>query len=457
MIRRTLLLLCALWFSVSVTATPLEFEAFGAIDLHGDPAKAEQVAIILADNSVPADARAAIAEKVAGSGALAAVVDTERYLAAMNEHPEDCAYHAWEFEKLSKYVQKTAGLDRYHPPVLAGIGAGAALAYTTITESLDGTFAGMTAAGLCRPVPMRKDLCANRDETWTRLDASRAELIPTAEVETPWVALPTRGACVAEETADFFRDTAGATVRPTSTAAWASDAWRSEVAGAVVETLRAVPTRTLDSGVADLPLHEVESETKGGKVFALILTGDGGWAGIDRDVAEHLAAGGLNVVGFSSLEFLWHKRTPDEIAQAVSRIIDHYTEKWHADGVVLVGYSRGADILPFAFNRLPDEEKSKVRAAALLGPGLRTRFEIKVSDWLGEDEDATGVSVVDEIAVMPKVPALCVYGEEEGDAGTTACPLLAADRARIVKTAGGHHFDGAYDTVAKAIADLLAK
>jgi type IV secretory pathway VirJ component len=45
---------------------------------------------------------------------------------------------------------------------------------------------------------------------------------------------------------------------------------------------------------------------------------------------------------------------------------------------------------------------------------------------------------------------LCLYGEEETD---SACPLLAGTAATVIRTAGGHHFDGNYDALAQHLLD----
>jgi hypothetical protein len=42
--------------------------------------------------------------------------------------------------------------------------------------------------------------------------------------------------------------------------------------------------------------------------MAVVVSGDGGWAGIDRDLGEELAREGLPVVGLNSLQYFWKPR-----------------------------------------------------------------------------------------------------------------------------------------------------
>jgi len=43
----------------------------------------------------------------------------------------------------------------------------------------------------------------------------------------------------------------------------------------------------------------------------------------------------------------------DRVVQDLTRILRHYLPAWNRQKVVLVGYSMGADVLPFLISRLP--------------------------------------------------------------------------------------------------------
>ena len=80
--------------------------------------------------------------------------------------------------------------------------------------------------------------------------------------------------------------------------------------------------------------------------MAIILTGDGGWAGLDKSLAAGFAARGIPSIGWNSLRYYWTPRTPDGAAADLARIIRHYMPEWMAKRVILVGYWFGADVLP---------------------------------------------------------------------------------------------------------------
>ena len=182
----------------------------------------------------------------------------------------------------------------------------------------------------------------------------------------------------------------------------------------------------------------------------ILISGDGGWAGIDKAVAAALAARGIAVVGLDSLRYFWNERTPHSTAADVDRIVQHYMAAWDRKEVVLIGYSQGADVLPFVVNRLPAPTRAHVRLAAMLGLGERAAFEFRLTDWLSPDDD-DGLPIEPELRRMAEVRALCVYSDDD----ESSCPDAASATLHAVSLPGGHHFGGDYDRVAALILEQL--
>jgi type IV secretory pathway VirJ component len=184
-------------------------------------------------------------------------------------------------------------------------------------------------------------------------------------------------------------------------------------------------------------LIEVPAKGVEAPVWALVLSGDGGWAGLGRDLGYALAAQGVAVVGFDSLRYFWGRRTPEGLAADLQRILNRYQARWPDKQPLLIGYSQGANVLPFAYNRLPAEWQARVSRLVLLGPGERAAFTFQVSQWwrsgAGDEE------VLPEARELPAARTLCVYGRDE--ASESICPQLN-DRLPVLMLGGGHHFDG---------------
>ena len=206
------------------------------------------------------------------------------------------------------------------------------------------------------------------------------------------------------------------------------------------------------SEVADLPLIASPAPAPG-RTLAIFFSGDGGWASIDKAVTAALQRRGVGVIGVNSLKYFWRTRTPEGTAEDLSRIIREYLRAWRADSVVVVGFSRGAGVVPFAVNRLDLDVRGRVRLVALIGAEHTAGFRFHVSDLWGrarKDEPA----VLPEIRRLAPVALVCFYGADETD---TLCPELTAPRHVAVKLGGGHHFDGNYGAIGDRIADELRK
>ena len=200
-------------------------------------------------------------------------------------------------------------------------------------------------------------------------------------------------------------------------------------------------------GVNDLPL--VERSVRGsGDLFAVLVTGDGGWMRIDRKLADRLLEGGVPVVGFLS-RYFGTRRTPEETACALERVIEHYSLQWARGHVILIGYSRGADVLPFMASRLSPVVKQKVSLIALLGLEPSIDFEYhppwSPAAWFRHPPQ---YPVGPELDKLRGQRVLCVYGEDEPD---SLCPGLDPHFFTLLREPGGHHFGGRYSEIGAEI------
>ena len=218
---------------------------------------------------------------------------------------------------------------------------------------------------------------------------------------------------------------------------------------------RAAGVHACDS-LADLCARStlVISAVTASNTLAVFVTGDGGWAGIDKDIAAILADSGIGVVGLDSMKYFWTKRTPEGAGADLARIMRHYLAAWGAKRVVLIGFSLGADALPPMVNNLPPDLRGTVRQISLLAPSRFVELEFHVSDWLHDDEAAQDIALLPEVRRLAPIPLLCLYGQEEK---SSLCHELSPDEATIVALPGSHHFNGDYARVAALILEHLRK
>jgi type IV secretory pathway VirJ component len=393
-----------------------------------------------------------MAQALSHEGALVAGVDVPKLLANLDEDTEACVSPDGDLENLSHYVQSYAKLPTYHTPVLTGYSSGATLAYAMLAQAPVNTFAGGLSLGFCPDLLLHKTLCRGEGLHFNRRKQDGGiDVLPSAKLGNPWVVL--NGAqdqvCELAGAREFVAQTHNATFVELPKVGHGYSVTRNWMPQFLTafhslerDTHAALPPPP--ASLADLPLVEVPA-TGNGDVFAVLLSGDGGWAGLDKDVAAALAAQGISVVGLDSLRYFWTARTPDSLAADLDRVLRYYAATWHKSHAVLIGYSQGADVLPFAMNRLPAASRAVVERTVMMGLGENASFEFHFTNWLGAD---SGLPILPEVARLDAGSTLCLYGKDEGD---SLCPKVPAGHVQAVQVAGGHHFSGAYDSLARRI------
>lgn len=427
---------------------------FGKVSVYGSENKnAQDVVIFLSGDGGWKQGVVSMARHLVDQGAIVIGVDVVHYQKAAARSKASCIYAAADFENLSKFIQMKLKLPRYRPPLLVGYSSGATLVYALLAQAPANTFRGGLSLGFCNDLTMAKPLCNRNELTWKMGKKKNLYLFEaTDDLENPWIALNGEDdqVCPAAATREFVASTKTGAIEFLPHVGHGFSNERNWVPQFMAQYKKMAPplAEPRDAQLQDLPLiEELPSQSKSG-FFVILLTGDGGWAGIDRDLALELSDDGVPVIGWNSLEYLWDPKSPEQGAKDLKRVIDHYTQRLDQSKVRVVGYSLGADILPFMINRLPPETLGKVERLILLGPSLATTFEFHVSDWLGTGSDGEQRPTLPEVQKIKKIPIVCIYGEEEDE---SLCRQKGLSMSRIIPMKGGHHFGGDYAALAQWI------
>jgi type IV secretory pathway VirJ component len=416
-----------------------------------------------------ADTRAA---QLAQQGAMVVGIDLPKFKAVLEADGDQCESPDGDLENLSHFVQAYFHSVTYLAPILVGTSSGGAMAYAVLAQAPKDTFAGALSLGFCPQLNLNKPLCKGSGLEFTRGSSGGVNLLPIKNLANPWVVLRDSkdSTCPAADTREFVSQVHGAAMAllPASNAAPMNAAFAKLATGYVSQRIAPAPAALGDLPVVEVPAQPVATQPPStpssgapssgapsdsarspaapSDVFAIIMSGDGGWAGLDRDIAAALSAKGIPVVGLDSLRYYWTARTPQGVAADTDRMIRYYLSRFGKKRVLLIGYSQGADVLPFAVNRLPDATKAQVALTAILGMSEHALFEFHVSSWISDSN--SGPATLPEVDRITGMPVLCIYGEDEHD---SLCPKLDPNKFIVVKVKGGHHFDGNYAGLASTI------
>ncbi|NIK01030.1 virulence factor family protein [Xanthomonas cannabis] len=355
---------------------------YHAVEIVRPEGTPKAMVVLLPDSAHPQDGQR-LADMLSDDGALVAVVDTASYRERLRSHHAACNSLADDAERLGKKLLRAEHVDAFLPPVLVGQGDGAVLARQALASSAPDVLGGAVVADAGTT---DTGLACSRDVP----DANQGFLDDLVDGASPMqIVAATRGHFQAAQA----------------------------------------------QGLGDLPL--VELHAPGSDRLVVMLSGDGGWRELDKGIAAQLQQQGVSVVGWNSLRYFWASRTPQQVGADLDRVIAAYRQRWHIQHVALVGYSFGADILPFAYPELSPQQRASVQFVSLLGLGHQADFKVRVGGWLGWHNDA-------ERDVEPAIQSLdahrlqCIYGSEEKD---TLCPELRARGVEVAVRPGGHHFD----------------
>lgn len=429
---------------------------FNDVHVYKPKSEIRHFALFLSGDGGWDEGMADIARSLAAQGTLVAGVDTSDLFDELEKDGGNCVFPVGDLENLSHFIQAYYKLPTYYTPILIGYSAGASFVYAALAQAPPGTFTGALSLSFCVDLDLHKPLCkaANlqyskrADDGGWRLDP------PPKELSAAWIALhgTEDEECSISEARTFVAHTPGARFVELpgishnygEMSAWMPqfDAAYAVIAARDVHHLEAPP-----HSLADLPIIEVPPTGTGvDDTFAVLFSGDGGWAGIDRDVANTLASRGIPVAGWDSLRYFWTARTPSGVSADLDRILRYYAQHWHKSKALVVGYSQGADVLPFAVNRLPPASKALVVKTALISIGQTAAFEFHVTNWFGSGNNELPIGA--EMAKMSAANTLCLYGSGDDD---SICPKVGPAHATVVKLPGGHHFGGSYGQLADII------
>ncbi|MEN3952723.1 AcvB/VirJ family lysyl-phosphatidylglycerol hydrolase [Iodidimonas sp. SYSU 1G8] len=403
MIRLLLVCLVLGWWSSAASA--FDAGALGKPDIRLPDGPVSSTVFLISDADGWGWAERRLAFGLRAQGVAVVGIDLPDWIARIDAGGDRCAYVVWDIEALSHQIQRAAGAAHYRSPIVAGIGAGGVLAMAIRDQAPAATLGQILAVDPAPALPLTKPLCPP--------DPAQASMAGSGSFE-------------------------------------------------VLRSGRVAATRTLDARLLGIAARAAADDSDAPSVIelparpvfdtlAIVYSGDGGWRDLDRTIAGILQRRGVPTIGIDTLRYFWARKTPVQTAEDLSRLIATYGERWGTRHVLLVGYSFGADLLPATIAALPPMDREKIAQVSLLGLGRTASFEISVAGWVGSDND--GAPTLPDVRRMKMARVQCIFGAED----ESACADLRKDGAEVIKTSGGHHFDGDYEALAEVILSGLKR
>ena len=448
-LRCAIALIAAALCLCASTAYAFQPGRYGSVKLAEPTGEARGVVVYFSGRNGLSKADETAAQAIAKGGALVAEVDSKKYLSGLDKLNEKCHQLVYDTELLTRQLERERHLPTYLTPIVAGVGEGGTLAELNLVQAPAVTIAGAVSLDPAEIIASRRPICSDLPTT-----ARSGGFRYGAPKKLPgfWtVGFTHRMRADREYIMKLRHEGAPIDLHELPPRMATRDALRSLIEPHLARpgpTVAKIPTNTAPTlDISALPLTELPADHPS-KLMAILLSGDGGWRDLDKTIAEDLQQQGVPVVGLDTLRYFWSKKTPQQTADVVAALIQTFMTKWHADKVALIGYSFGADVMPFAYNLLPPSLRDHVILISLLGLSKSADFEISVRGWLGEPPGPDALPVLPQATKIPPHLIQCFYGQDETD---TACPQLAQLGAETFRRNGAHHYDGNYGALADAI------
>lgn len=376
------------------------------------------VVIILSDKKHMASATES-ARFIASTGRVTALVDLDAVFGQVLGDTPACLEQVTLLDVYAQHLQQTFQFDHFGKPALIGFGSAGSYLRLLLAQAPAGIFSAGFSIDDQDSVMLPAALCGAMEKQVAWQSATVPVNIPASiNSITPW-------------------------------ANWSSGLQQMSLVFEKIMNFQDAALVATGSDVSDLPLVELPQKQGGtADYFVVIISGDGGWANIDKDIAGALSEQGVAVIGWNSLRYFWEAKNPEVMSADLNRVIQYYKQNWGKSKCILVGFSLGADVLPFMVSHLPADMQQTVSGLVLLSPSQSVDFQFHVSDWL-ESEGGNTHPLLPEMAKISQIPVLCVYGE--GDDETLCQHLTEGQGKHIVRLPGDHHFDGDYDTVTQLL------
>jgi type IV secretory pathway VirJ component len=375
-------------------------------------------------------------------------VDIIRYYRELRQRTGNCYLVSSDFVQLATEIEKRYNFPEYKPAVLMGYSSGATLVYGILAQARPGTFTGGISLGFCPEIDLPKMLCETSGLTEKVVVNGRSYYLqPDAKLGNKWIVLQgqTDKICNYNEVADFVKRTTDAELISLPSVGHDFSKWKD-----FMPQWKDAFNRLTGKSEADQPpaadiskvkkfpavITSSKSQNKDGPA-ALLISGDGGWYSFEQQIADNLAILGIPTIGVDSKKYFWNRKTPEGTAEDIAMVLSYYGKEWGKERFILIGYSLGAELVPFIVNRFPAELKSRVSSAVLLSPAVYTDFEIHISNMIGMGNSQNTYNVINEIIKMKDMPALIIFGEAEK---SKVPALLGGTSARISLIPGDHHY-----------------
>lgn len=430
--------------SGQISRDSVEFGKFGKVQVYKPATAPKEIVLFVSGDAGWKYGVIDMAKQLAKKGALVAGIDILHYIKALQKDTDPCYYVSADFESLNQFLQKKFEFENYITPILSGYSSGATLIYGIIAQAPNDSYKGALAVGFCPDIEISKPLCEGSGLFADSIKNGYL-LRPRKNMTAIFIALTGKldNVCNLKSTEEFMGKLENGKLYylPKVGHGFSNQKnWMPQFLqgyDTISQSVEPLSVYEKIEGLGSLDLKSYPAKVNNENMPMLIgISGDGGWRGLVDNMSDSFSEKGIPVVGIDALRYFWKYVSPEKLAEDIARIIVTYSRTWNKSKVILLGYSFGANVIPFIINRLPEDLKLKVSMAVMLSPDDHADFEFHFSSWL-DKSTKQAYPVLPEIMKLEGLKTIVFFGDEEKDRLKHDIP---SNIAKVIEVPGDHRY-----------------
>ena len=466
-----LVALTSIIYSRPIPSDSVTFGDFGKIYMYYQSRQPESLILFISGDGGWNKGVVDMGYHLVKQNAMVAGINITRYLNRLKSRKTKCDYPASDFENLSLFIQKHYQFKEYLKPILVGYSSGATLAYGIIAQAPFNTFKGAISLGFCPDIDLDKPLCSGSGLKSHALKPGHSYYLE-ARHDLPCLFVALHGqidqVCDYNSTASYLKEiekTELITLPKVGHGFSVEKNWLPQFISsyekivAMQDAVKEIsPTHENSFASEDLdknlPIIVTPAAANENTPMVFMISGDGGWTDFDQKIASTLAKRGIPTLGLDAQKYFWDRKTPEQSAHDFSIAIMEYMEKWHKKSFIFIGYSFGADVLPFIVNKLDEDMTGYIAGLVMMSPDKLGDFEIHVLDMLSLSNPKNKFDVPTEAKKIQKIKVMALFGDEEPEEEVQDFRNIGL----LIETIpGSHHYNNDVNAVVAAICNHFCK
>lgn len=176
------------------------------------------------------------------------------------------------------------------------------------------------------------------------------------------------------------------------------------------------------------------------RAMVFYISGDAGFSTFSKNIGKDFQQAGYETFALDTKRYFWKKKTPLQTSRDIEAFITKKLANRAGQKVILIGFSFGADVTPFVYNRFSAAMKRHIQSVFIIGPSRSNDFEIHLDEYFGSETKGS-LPVLPEINAMKDVPVTVILSDYEF-AHFPYWQINLSGHYNLLHLHGDHHYGG---------------